>query len=1560
MSSYTGKDINFYRILERIGIDTPLLLFPLRLETHYRERNKGRRCKELCIRIFPDEIMHDYYNEALTPQEVADGKYFWIQWFIASADHKREYEAWQVLCSKYSLEKASWICRMCRPYNLEDYLGRRPYPKMPAIKKACNSIISCLGKTLLDENSCINAEGRFKNEEDVEKYLALIDSNLSVIENGLRNAEFIVDYLYDQVMMVIEYLSTRLYYFRQFYARFESLYEGNLRVMDIWDTDYMELKSMSVRVERIGRQFEGKRISLEEMVGKYLEDKKNKVFFPTIRINESGRPKLPTASIFPEQFVFFGETKGNASEPSKVLYAFSNPVKRNLVLGLAPGEGSSGFTMDKDKNLECNGSIAWMLDYDKALEAGMAITVPLENIDTEFNYIYVLGIKGKSTLDADSLSKLFQGHIYSHDGLTFLKPATPTNLVDGAAEPEEKQPEDLMKRRYEIEVEHCYAKDPGITDTDGLHISNLLGLNYYDCFARVDNYDNFSIRDASMAMGILWDQFITPNITTEDPKILELLDFIKGFVTEYVRARGTVPAFRIGDQPYGILPVTAYSQLRATISAEDKDMVNLMLVYDTIYELGLKFKAVRDSQVISPQKMKGDDAQKNYLKMVSQNARSLETKKRYMIDSPLLADRGAEGPQIIGMLDDSDFFRPTLISDAVTPLTEKSAIRTALCKEMPWLSEEQADSLIGEFIDLFSYRLDAWYTGVICSLIKTRKARKSIVPAIGAYGWVFNLSRNARSVREDSSTIVEDMKLPSGTEILEHSGKDKGEYVMAPSIQHALTAAVLRSAYTNTMSHNGDSHMCINLSSARARQALRMLENVKNGMSTGIILGSDLERYLHEAQSRYGVEMDAYIYPLRKFFPQSIDIEALDRRASNHTMEVINGEVLLNSFMDRWNYGNNDDKIGRISLWLEKNSDSLEWLKELKEDKLLNDKRKLKVLFLMIERMQDSYDALNDLLLGEGVFRLVASDRESFGAISNFMSKGSGNVPDPAILSTPMEYVAVAHKVAVAVPQASSSPLAMLAMAEPGINEWVGTLLGSLENIVFYIDGENGICRSSLKEMDIDPEEYLYISDHTDVLKNLLEIKWRSKKGIYTGKLRILTGDPAETESGEILPLEDENIFTLYEDRTRISAIRALVCNSRAMKASDFAPGTESDGQVESSIDMEDLVARLKLAKDFLSSLKMSIDNLVNEALQMKELDDEILGRLYSLSVQCVESGMLNASIKYEPVLFLSSYDRICQRVEYDQAVAAQKTFIERISNLSAMIQSRLDESAGIALNGSESYCDAIRKLTLDSFRILPQFRISGIVSEVHRKDISLSMKKGISRYSNIKDIADWLEEAASVRSGLKQWNTLSMFEQIAGVNNNGVPFIYQEKASGSVSSEWLGAEVSQEAELDDADSLLVLNGKAFEHADCAMRGLVIDSWMEYIPYAKHTAGMAFRMDQPDAEAPQAILLATYPDFSINPQNSNWDFKHVTDILDSTRFMLMNRAVDPDIIYEDKELSKILPLLSDRKINLVSKEYNASSMSRAQMEKAFEYAFSASIFDYMPGGSILAQFLNMK
>ena len=46
----------FDSLLKNIGSTTPILFFPLRIETHFRTRNNSN---ELCVRIFPDEIFLD-------------------------------------------------------------------------------------------------------------------------------------------------------------------------------------------------------------------------------------------------------------------------------------------------------------------------------------------------------------------------------------------------------------------------------------------------------------------------------------------------------------------------------------------------------------------------------------------------------------------------------------------------------------------------------------------------------------------------------------------------------------------------------------------------------------------------------------------------------------------------------------------------------------------------------------------------------------------------------------------------------------------------------------------------------------------------------------------------------------------------------------------------------------------------------------------------------------------------------------------------------------------------------------------------------------------------------------------------------------------------------------------------------------------------------------------------------------------------------------------------------------------------------------------------------------
>ena len=100
-------------------------------------------------------------------------------------------------------------------------------------------------------------------------------------------------------------------------------------------------------------------------------------------------------------------------------------------------------------------------------------------------------------------------------------------------------------------------------------------------------------------------------------------------------------------------------------------------------------------------------------------------------------------------------------------------------------------------------------------------------------------------------------------------------------------------------------------------------------MSTSVVLGVDLERYLHDAHDMFEEYLDEFIYPLRQRFKQVVDLNSQTEEAGNYSMQVINGEALLNTFIEEWNWSKS------VSSWLEENCQEaacLEWLHSLNEE----------------------------------------------------------------------------------------------------------------------------------------------------------------------------------------------------------------------------------------------------------------------------------------------------------------------------------------------------------------------------------------------------------------------------------------------------------------------------------------------------------------------------------------------------------------------------------------------------------------------------------------------------
>ena len=173
------------------------------------------------------------------------------------------------------------------------------------------------------------------------------------------------------------------------------------------------------------------------------------------------------------------------------------------------------------------------------------------------------------------------------------------------------------------------------------------------------------------------------------------------------------------------------------------------------------------------------------------------------------------------------------------------------------------ERLFAEHIDLASYRLDAWQTGLMSRRLDLlrRSEQRSRGIYLGAYGFVENLVPNPEPTPVDQSELPEALR-SSGT-ITEQP--QNGGFVHAPSIIHAVTAAVLRNAYLTHAEPNLRDAMSVNLTSRRVRAAMSFIEGIRAGQDLAALLGYQLERGLHERHP--GVELDEFIYVLRARFP---------------------------------------------------------------------------------------------------------------------------------------------------------------------------------------------------------------------------------------------------------------------------------------------------------------------------------------------------------------------------------------------------------------------------------------------------------------------------------------------------------------------------------------------------------------------------------------------------------------------------------------------------------------------------------------------------------------------
>lgn len=1402
-----------------LSTDIPLLLLPVRLETRFA----GQQLK---IRIFPDAVHLDSHEAELTAREEGDARAYWDQMAAAGGDQDQEAAAWKALARAYGVPRAAWIARVMEP--LPDGSFPSPATRGAAWTRAPRA------RAL---PSRWFAVGRLAGHDPVYGQSLPVAADLAV---GPSPTADLSQRAPDQPPVDPE--SRWLVDFAEAAAK------GMALTLDFPDPNGTGMASRGLDellvfgVDETSDGDTGGRI-LAELLEAHASTAGLGYVPPGTPTNhtDSDRsgydPRSPSA-------VLAAQVRTSDLAPSD---AETNAVTLAAALGLSPGV-LPGSALEQVRGAPVHESAPGALGrapYADLQEAGDALAANTALWGATWGYyLPALAGQGVGSGVLERVRELYRSHVRAAGPLPTLRVGRqpygvlPVLSLDTWADREgdsaHAQGVALLRRlRDQVwlpSVPRVPRIRPGLGDPDSALLA-VLGCGESSSSLRVrsllgNDYVTYLWRFSRLKLGDDWRerQALGPQKILTDLGLADLDPRVGRAVFSDLAYDLGGPLVDTGDPA---APPAAYlAAVSAPAPAEalrDKPEID-------VGRTPLLYRLLRHAA------------------LTEYDAAARRIARTHHLDTP--AD--IVEPELVDILPDD--LTPTLWRRLDTEFTGPDNVPTTIGAYLASGTPDPDTAELTQFweavgrlagvptpalerhvrgaIDLATYRLDAWITGYASRRLAWMRQAKPTGIFLGGYGWVGEL----RPRPPMSQTPA-----PPGEQGTVYASPEGAGYVHAPSLGQATTAAVLRSAYRNHPAA-ADNPYAVDVSSRRARTARHLLDGIRQGQSLGALLGYRFERGLHDSP----VILDQYLPRFRALAP------VLATRVGPDPNDDPEEVVTISATVD--------------GLALHRMREDIDWTADPElPDPGTDDHAAIQQV---LDDLDDTVDALADVLLAESVHQAAQGNPVRAGASLDAAARGDAPPPDLEFCRTPRTGTAVTHRLLLLANPAPADPTdwptdsatQLRAVADPAADGLAAALLPPPRRVLARLtwrDRSRGAAVADTLALDslrLSALDYVLMpgSEPTAADGELVQ----RIRLVALARPRPDGVDATWTLAVETTrdPSWDTDRIGVEEFMQLASAVRRVLGSGHRLTGTDLAPpGAAST----SPPPQPELVQR---ATDAMSAAQAIADSL--------DASDETAVRL--ALTRAAGLGIVGA-------------------------IPPESTAVDALTPVAQAVQAELSRRLTAAANvQGDDPAERLRALFGDDFPALMVWSAPPDLVTAHAA--STDLQRGDPRASE-----SWLLQHARVRAGADRLHeTLTGADALRVESPRPTPQLSVAQLPYSAGDSWVGLPRGAGSPNGARLSIVVAAPSELDLTR-PLVGIAVDEWSEVIPNARETTGVTFEYDTPGAMAPQAMLLAVPSDAS--PQ---WSWSALEATLWEAFDLARIRAVDPDSL---SELGQFLPAM---------------------------------------------------